>query len=131
MCCSPRSLGPPGAKESELRDPAIQPALHEALWRAHAAVYEGKHVLIHCLAGIHRTGPHTRVSPNTPPPPPLCRVYAGVFAYALARLCGYSPEEAPLLLWSSRPQTLRNVNVGLDRLAIAEQIVATMMSSHK
>lgn len=58
-------------------------------------------VLIHCSAGVHRTG---------------------TIAYTLLRMSGLDKQSAYESLKDMREETYQNVNVGLDRLGIAEEL---------
>lgn len=70
------------------------------------AVAAGEHVLVHCAAGIHRTG---------------------FFTYALLRLCGFGPEETMLKLDEIRHVTA--AQGGAHRFALSEDLVSRLLSS--
>ena len=70
------------------------------------AVAAGEHVLVHCAAGIHRTG---------------------FFTYALLRLCGFGPEETMQKLEQIRHVTA--AQGGAHRFALSEDLVTRLLST--
>ncbi|WP_222107231.1 protein-tyrosine phosphatase family protein [[Actinomadura] parvosata] len=82
--------------------PTSDQRLGTALMQVSSLLRDGGHVLVHCSAGIHRTG---------------------MFAYALLRFTGMTAEEAALSL--ERLSAVMAAEVGDHRLAWADHIYAT------
>ena len=76
-------------------------ALSGELDKVRDLIAGGARVVVHCSAGIHRTG---------------------MFGYALLRTCGLAPEAAMETLATLRPVTAEGV--GDQRLAWAEELAA-------
>jgi protein-tyrosine phosphatase len=79
--------------------PASRDAIVAALPRLAGLVRDGGRIVIHCSAGIHRTG---------------------MIAYALLRVLGLDPAQAMTALATTRPVTA--AGIGEQRLAWAEQL---------
>lgn len=79
--------------------PASREAIVAALPRLAGLVRGGARIVIHCSAGIHRTG---------------------MIAYALLRVLGLDPDQATTMLATMRPVTA--AGIGEQRLAWAEQL---------
>lgn len=79
-------------------------AVRGALEAARAALREGGSVVVHCSAGIHRTG---------------------MFAHALLRVCGLDPTTARSLLHQMRAVT--DEGVGEDRIEWGHRIASDLV----
>ncbi|MEV1005616.1 tyrosine-protein phosphatase [Nonomuraea sp. NPDC050202] len=88
------SAGPP--------PPTSDYRLGAALMQVSSLLRDGCHVLVHCSAGIHRTG---------------------MFAYALLRFTGMTSEDAALSL--ERLNAVMATEAGDHRLAWGDRIYAT------
>jgi protein-tyrosine phosphatase len=90
-----------GRPPAQRRDEEIAAALAGA----RAALAAGRRLLVHCSAGIHRTG---------------------MIGYALLRLCGAGADEARAALERLRPVTA--AGVGAERLAWGDAFTARVGS---
>ena len=85
-----------GASEATLRDDETVERILSGLKDLHLKLSEKEYkVLIHCSAGVHRTG---------------------TIAYTLSRMSGLDRNEAFESLKIMREETYHSVNVGLDRI---------------
>ena len=97
----------PGASREKLRDPGARAALVVAWASTAAALAAGARVVVHCAAGIHRTG---------------------VFAYGCLRLCGrLDAARATEALRPMRRLTAEGVLAW--RLEIAETLVGPLVAA--
>ena len=93
-----------GANKPLLERKDVQRQIRDGLRKALRAVRGGGRVVVHCAAGIHRTG---------------------VFGYSLMRLCGRSVDDAVAGLHIAREATGRGV--GEWRLQLAERVLVAPM----
>jgi hypothetical protein len=78
--------------------------LKNALLYARSLLEQGEHLLIHCAAGIHRTG---------------------LFLYALLRICGFSSAATPEAIRNIRMATFKGC--GQHRFELAEQLACELL----
>lgn len=87
-------------------EPEQRAAYAQTVRELSAALENGAHLVLHCSAGVHRTG---------------------TMAYAVLLLRGYSPEEALARIGQSRPLTQEGMH--REHKRFAEELVAEMRGS--
>lgn len=95
-----------GANGALMGSATFQRPVIEGLAIVREAVAAGEHVLVHCAAGIHRTG---------------------FFTYALLRICGFEAEGAMKKLEEIRHVTA--AQGGAHRFALSEELVSRLLSA--
>jgi len=95
-----------GANGALMGSATFQRPVIAGLATVREAVAAGEHVLVHCAAGIHRTG---------------------FFTYALLRICGFGSEEAMKKLDEIRHVTA--AQGGAHRFALSEDLASRLLST--
>lgn len=96
-----------GANQALMGGATFQRPVIAGLGTVKDALTAGERVLVHCAAGIHRTG---------------------FFTYSLLRLCGFDPEDT-----MKRLDEIRHVTAaqgGAHRFALAEELVTRLLTGN-